>query len=160
VLGQETGVMDCGGLDAEQSRPAASASLVVGDHRVGGEVVVHQAGLMRRRHDPVLDGHRPEGQWREQAVGHAATVAAAMAGRTVNLTATVVTLPPAASTVRNPYRFGSIRASEVPKPREGERGGENTTAPVNTLRRAPALARYAHAALMRVPVSVAEPSHC
>jgi hypothetical protein len=38
--------------------------------------------------------------------------------RTVGFTAAVAALPPAAPTVRNPYRFGSIRAAEVPSPGE------------------------------------------
>ena len=55
-----------------------------------------------------------------------------MTGRTVNFTAAVAALPPGKFTVRNPYRFGSIRASEVPIPGSAIAMVITTTAPVNT----------------------------
>ena len=99
VRGQQAGVVDRGGLDDDQPGAAAGARPVVGDQLVGGQVVVDEAGLVRGRDDPVWDRDAADCQRREQAVEHAATVAAGRA-RTVSLTATVAALPPAAPTVR------------------------------------------------------------
>ena len=60
-----------------------------------------------------------------------------MTGRTVKLTVTSVTLPPAAFTVRTPYRFGSRCASEVPTPGSASATIVKIIAPVNPLRTVP-----------------------
>ena len=76
VRGQQAGVVDRGSLDDDQPGAAAGACLVVGDQLVGGQVVVDEAGLVRGRDDPVGDRDAADCQRREQAVEHAATVAA------------------------------------------------------------------------------------
>ena len=54
VRGEEAGRMHGRGLEDDQPRAAASASLVVGDEVLGRKVLVDERRLVGRRDDPVL----------------------------------------------------------------------------------------------------------
>ena len=67
--------MHRGGLEEHRPDAAAGPGLLVGDEIVRRHVVVHEARLVRRRHDPVAQLHRPEPHGRQQVrVGRHARV--------------------------------------------------------------------------------------
>ena len=68
VRGEDSRWMGCGRLEDDQPGASARPGLVVGDEVVGGQVVVDERGLVRGRHDPVLQLDRPEPQRAEQVL--------------------------------------------------------------------------------------------
>ena len=70
VGGEQAGRVDGSGLDDDQANAPSRPGAVIGDQVVGGEMVVYQRRLVRRRDDPVSDRHGPERKRGEQSVEH------------------------------------------------------------------------------------------